>query len=148
MAFDQLTVTVQAFPPRSNPARVITAQRHATSEMEGGDETVVSNLQVPGIEPDNWRLVLTTEPPRVTVAALWIDGKPATGGLAGRLAMARDSLVGSAYAPILVSVSMQFPHPQLSSSDQQYGQRMIRAFLAAQGGFSGQIAQLAMAAAH
>jgi exosortase A len=146
-ATGQLTVTVQAFPPRSNPARVITAERWATGEFDGGDETVVSNLQVPGIEPDNWRLVLTTEPPRVTVAALWIDGKPATGGLAGRLAMARDSLAGSAYAPMLVTVSMQFPRTQMSSNDAQSAQRLIRAFLTAQGKFSEQISQLAMAAA-
>jgi hypothetical protein len=143
----ELSVVVRAFPPRSNPARVITAQRLVTGEASSNDDTVVSSLQIAGMEPATWRLVLTSEPARVTAAAIWIDGKPATGGLAGRLAMARDSLVGSAYAPILVSVSMQFPHPQLSSSDQQYGQRMIRAFLAAQGGFSGQIAQLAMAAA-
>jgi len=143
----QLTVTVQAFPPRSNPARVITAQRQTTGEIGGGDETVVSNLEVPGIEPSNWRLVLTEAPARVTAAALWIDGKPATGGLTGRLAMARDSLVGSAYAPMLVTVSMQFPRPQMFSSDEQFAQRLIRAFLTAQGKLSEQITQLAMAAA-
>jgi hypothetical protein len=146
-ATGQLTVTVQAFPPRSNPARVITAQRQATGEFEGGDETVVTSLQVPGIEPANWRLVLTAEPARVTAAALWIDGKPATGGLAGRLAMARDSLAGSAYAPMLVTVSTQFPRAQMSSIDAQSAQRLIRAFLTAQGKFSEQITQLAMAAA-
>jgi exosortase A len=143
----QLTVTVQAFPPRSNPARVITAERWATGELTGSDETVVSSLQVPGIEPDNWRLVLTTEPARVTAAALWVDGKPATGGLAGRLAMARDSLAGSAYAPMLVTVGMQFPGAQMSSNDAQSAQKLIRAFLTAQGKFSEQISQLAMAAA-
>jgi exosortase A len=146
-ATGQLTVTVQAFPPRSNPARVITAERRATGELGGDDETVVTSMQVPGIEPDNWRLVLTSEPARVTAAALWVDGKPATGGLTGRLAMARNSLAGSAYAPMLVSVAMQFPRAQLSSSDEQFAQRLIRTFLTAQGKFSEQISQLAMAAA-
>ena len=61
--------------------------------------------------------------------------------------MARDSLAGSAYAPMLVTVAMQFPRPQLSSNDQQYAQRLIRGFLAAQGKLSEQISQLAMAAA-
>ncbi len=143
----QLTVTVQAFPPRSNPARVITAQRLATGEAGGYDETVVSSLQVPGIQPGNWRLVLTGEPARVTATALWVDGKPAAGGLAGRLTMARNSLAGSAYAPMLVTVAMQFPRPQLTSSDEQYAQRLIRAFLAAQGKLSDQMTQLAVAAA-
>jgi exosortase A len=143
----ELTATVQAFPPRSNPARVITAQRLATGEAGGNDDTVVSSLQVPGMEPANWHLVLTSEPARVTATALWIDGKPATGGLAGRLAMARDSLAGSTYAPMLVTVTMQLPRQQMSSNDEQFAQRVIRAFLAAQGKFSEQITQLAMAAA-
>jgi len=146
-ATGQLTITVQAFPPRSNPARVFTAERWATAEFGSGDETVVSSLQVPGVEPANWRLVMTAEPARVTAAALWVDGKPAIGGLAGRLAMARDSLTGSAYAPILVTVSMQFTRPQLSSNEEQYAQRVIHAFLLAQGKLSEQISQLAMAAA-
>jgi exosortase A len=143
----ELTVAVQAFPARSNPARVITAQRLATGEASSNDDTVVSSLQVPGIEPRDWRLVLTSEPARVTAAAIWIDGQPATGGLHGRLAMARDSLVGSAYAPMLVTVTMQFARPQMSSNDEQLAQRVIRAFLAAQGKFSEQITQMAMAAA-
>ncbi len=146
-ATGQLTVTVQAFPPRSNPARVIIAERQATGEISGGDEAVVSNLEVPGIEPSSWRLVLTAEPARVTAAALWIDGKPATGGLTGRLAMARDSLVGAAYAPMLVTVTMQFPSSQMYASEEQFAQRLIRTFLTAQGNFSEQITQLAMAAA-
>jgi exosortase A len=146
-AMGQLTVTVQAFPPRSNPARVITAQRRATGEIVGSDETVVSSLEVPGIEPSSWRLVLTAGPARVTAAALWIDGKPATGGLAGRLAMVRDSLAGSAYAPMLVTVTMQFPRPQMYASEEQFAQRLIRTFLRAQGKLSEQITQLAMAAA-
>ena len=143
----QLTATVQAFPPRSNPASVLATQRQATGESSGNDDTVVSSLEVPGSEPASWHLVLTNEPARVTATALWIDGKPATGGLSGRIAMAHDSLAGSAYAPMLVTVTMQFPRPQLTSSDQQYAQRVIRAFLVAQGKFSEQISQLAMAAA-
>jgi hypothetical protein len=61
--------------------------------------------------------------------------------------MARDSLAGSAYAPMLVTVGMQFPGAQMSSNDAQSAQKLIRAFLTAQGKFSEQISQLAMAAA-
>jgi exosortase A len=146
-AAGQLTVTVQAFPPRSNPARVITAERVATGEIGSGDEPVVSSLTVPGIQPATWRLVLASDPQRLTAAALWIDGKPAIGGLAGRIAMARNSLGGSAYAPMLVSIGMRFPYPQVTEGDVQQAQRLIAAFLAAQPNFSDQITQLALAAA-
>jgi exosortase A len=146
-AAGQLTVTVQAFPPRSNPARVIMAERVATGEIGGGDEPVVSSLTVPGIEPSSWRLVLASDPRRLTAAALWIDGKPATGGFAERIAMARNSLGGSAYAPMLVSIAMQLPSPQGTESGVQQAQRLIAAFLTAQPKFSDQITQLARAAA-
>jgi exosortase A len=146
-AAGQLTVTVQAFPPRSNPARVITVERVATGEIGGGDEPIVSSLTVPGIEPTTWRLVLASDPRRLTAAALWIDGKPAIGGLAGRIAMARNSLGGSAYAPMLVAITMQFPYRQVTEGEVQQAQRLIAAFLAAQPKFSDQITQLAMAAA-
>ena len=145
-AAGRLTVTVQAFPPRSNPARLITAERAATGEI-GGGEPVVSNLTVPDIQPSTWRLVFASDPRRLTAAALWIDGKPAVGGLAGRIAMARNSLVGSAYAPLLVSITMQFPYPQVTESEVQQGQRLIAAFLTAQSSFSDQMVRLAMAAA-
>jgi len=48
---------------------------------------------------------------------------------------------------MLVTVTMQLPRQQMSSNDEQFAQRVIRAFLAAQGKFSEQITQLAMAAA-
>jgi exosortase A len=146
-AAGRLTVTVQAFPPRSNPARMIAAERVATGEIAGGDEPVASSLTIPGIQPATWRLVLASEPRRLTAAALWIDGKPAMGGLAGRIAMARNSLGGSAYAPMLVSIAMQFPYRQVTESEMQQAQRLIAAFLMAQPKFSDQITQLAMAAA-
>ena len=146
-AAGQLTVTVQAFPPRSNPATVIGAERQASGELTGGDETVYSSLSVPGVQPDNWRVVLVPGSPRMTAQALWINGKPAVGGLAGRFAMARNSLAGSPYAPMLVTVTMQFPHPQLRDSEVQQGQLLMRAFLTAQPKFSEQMTQLAMAAA-
>jgi exosortase A len=143
----RLTVTVQAFPARSNPARVITAERLATGEAGAGDESFISSLSVPGIEPASWRFVVASEPAKVTAAALWISGKPAMGGLAGRVAMARNSLAGSAYAPILVSVSTQFPHPQVLNNEQQQAAALIRAFLMSQRKFFDLMPQLAMAAA-
>jgi exosortase A len=141
----RLTVTVQAFPPRSNPARVIAAERAATGE--DSEEALVSALQAPGDGPETWRLVMTSDPARVTATALWIDGKPASGGLARRIAMARNSLAGSAYAPMLVSIGTQFPHSHLMNGEGEKVVGMIRAFLMSQPKFSAEITELAMAAA-
>jgi hypothetical protein len=48
---------------------------------------------------------------------------------------------------MLVTVTMQFPRPQMYASEEQFAQRLIRTFLRAQGKLSEQITQLAMAAA-
>jgi len=136
---------VQAFPPRTNSARVIAAERAVTGEA--GDEAFISTLQVPGGVPENWRLVIPADRTRATVAALWIDGKPSSGGLARRIAMARDSLAGSAFAPVLVSISTQLPHPQAVNGEDQRALETMRAFLMSQPKFSEQIAELASAAA-
>ena len=141
----RMTVTVQAFPPRTNSARVIAAERAVTGDA--GDEAFISTLQVPGGVPENWRLVIPADRTRATVAALWIDGKPSSGGLARRIAMARDSLAGSAFAPVLVSISTQLPHPQAANGEDQRALETMRAFLMSQPKFSEQIAELASAAA-
>ena len=138
---------MQAFPPRSNPAGVITAERLATGETGAGGDPFVTTLTIPGIEPGTWRFVVASDPAKVTAAALWVDGKPAVGGLTGRIAMARNSLAGSAYAPMLVSVSTQFPYSQIQGNEQQQAAELIRAFLRSQSKFSDQVAQLAIAAA-
>jgi exosortase A len=141
----RMTVMVQAFPPRSNPARVLAAERAVTGEA--GDEAFISTLQVPGGVPENWRLVITADHARVTAAALWIDGKPGGGGLGRRIAMAHDSLAGSAFAPVLVSISTQLPHPQAPNGEDQRAIETTRAFLMSQPNFSDQITELARTAA-
>jgi exosortase A len=126
-----LTIMVQTFPPRSNPASMLVAQRLVTAELRAED-AVVSSLDVPGMEPPNWRYVATTNPAYTTATALWIDGRPAQGGLAERLIMARNSIFGSAHAPVLVSVSMRSQYPQMSPAEERRRQQFIGMFLQAQ----------------
>jgi hypothetical protein len=61
--------------------------------------------------------------------------------------MARDSLAGSAFAPVLVSISTQLPNPQAGNGEDQRALETMRAFLMSQPKFSEQIAELASAAA-
>jgi hypothetical protein len=52
-----------------------------------------------------WRLVRASDPVFVAAAGLWIDGQPTTPGMAMRLRMARTSLSGASYAPVLIVIT-------------------------------------------
>lgn len=134
----RLPVTVQMFPPRSNPQVLLTAQRQATGEY-AAEDAVVSSLNGPG--GVTWRLVNTRDPDRVVAAATWINGETATGGLSQRLQLARNSMFGSSFAPLLVTVSTP-PVDQLSPVARHDARLIIEQFLAGQPDWPARFAKL------
>ena len=136
----KLTVTTEVFAPRANPAVLLAAQRRSSGEFEG-DEPEISNLNVPGVIPPDWRFVVMSAPARATASALWVDGKPARGGLAGRLAIARDSIMGTATPSVLVTLGMFATQPQLTPAQEQNARNTIADFLRAQNGLQALIVQ-------
>ncbi len=75
---------VVAFPPRTNPARILAMQRSLTAQDVAEDAAVTP---MPG---GGWQSVVTIDPPHVFATALWIDGRPG-GGLRNRVALALRS---------------------------------------------------------
>jgi len=134
----RLAVLVQMFPPRSNPQVLLTAQRQATGEFMAED-AVVSTLTGPdGI---GWRLVDTSEPDRVVASATWVNGAVASGGLSQRLQLARDSVFGSSFAPVLVTVSTP-PVTALPPAARRDAHMIIGKFLAEQPDWPARFAKL------
>ena len=133
-------MTTQVFAPRANPAVMLAAQRRLSGELEG-DEPEFSNLNVPGVIPPDWRFVVMSAPARATASALWVDGAPARGGLAGRIAIARDSITGTAQPPVLVTLGMFATQAQLTPAQEQNARNTIADFLRAQTGLQALIAQ-------
>ncbi len=140
---NRLDVTVQTFSPRVNPARIMAALRRMTGEQEAEDPTY-SNVEIPNQQPPSWRFVTTEKPARATATALWVDGQPAKGGLAGRLALARNSLFGAAQAPVLIAVSQSSTHPQLYPDEEQQIRARIAGFLGGQPALTALVGQLAV----
>ena len=110
------TLLIELFPARSNPVSLQGAVHGATGEADAFDATT-SVLHVPGGTPPAWRLVETSEPARVTAVATWIDGRPAQGGLIGRIVQARDSLFGASHAPVLVALARDAAKARLSPAE-------------------------------
>ena len=99
-----LNVLVEVFPPRSTAGPVGAEQKRLTrpTSPEDSSETVLA----PGDNtvPSAWHIVASTEPAFVAAAAVWINGETFSPGMAMRLAMARTSVFGTAFAPVLVVV--------------------------------------------
>lgn len=126
-----LVASLRLLPPHAPPAALRTARSEATGEHDAAD-AVTSTLEVDGIEPHGWRLVELQEPARISATALWIDGAPAPGGLAGRLKLAWDSVAGTDAPAVLVGASLS-PPPVLHTEQREQAQHLLRDFLAAQG---------------
>ena len=123
------------------------ATRRSAGADESAEDVVTSPLAVAHGPPSAWQLVETEKPDRVTASALWIDGDPGLGGLAGRLRQARNSLFGGDFAPVLVAVSIDGEGAPMGPRQRQQARAAIRGFLDAQGDLDARVAGLARTAA-
>ena len=94
----------EIFSPRSTAAPLMAERRRMV--MQALTEGLAENwLEADDGAPGTWRIMRSTNPAYLTAVAVWIDGKPIRPGLPMRLLMARNSLTGSAYTPIVVTVT-------------------------------------------
>jgi exosortase A len=100
--YQHLQLAITAFPARANPGAIVRAQHAAIGDL-GAEDTEVHALR--DSEAARWQLATTTEPNRLTATAIWIDGKPATGGMSQRWLQARNSVFGGDAAAVLVTIS-------------------------------------------
>jgi exosortase A len=139
-----MTVTMQALPPRSTPDSLARERRRITGEL-AAEEAIVSRL--PTLRADNgtWLLVRTTGPARAVAVASWIDGAPTQDGIAGRIRQARNSLFGSAYAPVLITAAIDYP-TRATAAEQQRTAAMLSAYVDAQANLTSDVAASAQSA--
>lgn len=142
-AGQQLVVTAEAFPRRSTANSLMRERRRITGELSA-EETTVAALPA-GRAEGNWSLIHTVGPARSVAVASWTDGAPAPDGMAGRIRQARDSLFGTAYAPVLVAAAIESPK-RLSPAEQQRTDALLRAFVDAQTNLTARVAAAAESA--
>ena len=100
-----MTIKIEVFSRRSTAGPVNAERWHLTRPPEADDTTDVPLTTLAGGTVPGWRLVQATQPTFLAAAALWIDGEPTAPGITMRLRMARASLFGGIYAPVLVVVT-------------------------------------------
>jgi len=139
-----LVVTVQAFPSRSTPDSLARERRRITGELTA-EEAAVSALPTRQAANGTWLLVQTTSPFRAIAVASWIDGAPAPGGIAGRIRQARDSLFGSAFAPVLITATIDYP-TRPATAEQQRAGAILSGFVDAQADLTSDVAAVSQSA--
>jgi exosortase A len=126
-----VTLIVEVFSPRSTVVRLAAEQRRLTESLQ--DEDVQTQVLSLPNAPAAWRLTEATKTGRAAATSLWVDGKPAQLGLAGRARQAWRSLFGGKSHPVLVVVT----------TEENRTAPRIEAFLRAQPGLPDAIGQLA-----
>ncbi len=94
----------EAFSPRSTAGPVMAERRRlvAGALSEAFSEAWLNTEQS---EPSGWRIMKSNDPFYIVGVSIWIDGKPVRPGLAMRLRMALNSLTGSRYKPMLMTIT-------------------------------------------
>lgn len=139
----QYSLRVAVLPSRSTSAAVLAAERRAGGQLQAEISTA-STLQAPA---GPWALVETDEPAGMTATSTWRDGAPAVGGIAGRIAQARDSLFGSDHAPVVVTLSWDPHADRLPPARMAEASGRLAALLARQTGWPAAIERLSREAA-
>jgi exosortase A len=125
---------LDVFGARSTAAPVLAAARRlAILPNPTNDEDIITEtkwLPLPGGPQLLWRLTHTTEPGPMIAVAIWVDGKPTTGGFATREHLAWTSLAGARIAPVVVAVAPDMDHVRMTPASMKTIEARLATMLA------------------
>lgn len=137
-----VTLTIEVFSPRTTVSAVNAEQRRLTAVI-GEDDIETRSLAVPNSPAGAWRLVETLRASRMAATSVWMQGKPAQGGLAARMRQAWNSIVGSSFSPVLLVVTANSDEPGLDGPDPREMASSIVGFLQSQPALGDLVVRLA-----
>lgn len=99
-----MDVTWEAFSPRITAAPLMAERRRLVLRAltEGLQENWLATMDEAS---SAWRIMTSSDPAFAIAVSMWVDGKPVRPGLAMRTRMAMNSLFGSTFAPMIVTVT-------------------------------------------
>jgi hypothetical protein len=123
-----MDISWEAFSPRITAAPLMAERRRlvARAETEGLQENW---LQTADGTPGTWRIMVSNEPWFAIGVSMWVDGRPIRPGLVMRAKMAMNSLIGSAFAPMVVTVTPAVDWASLNPAEAAAAAESVPAFL-------------------
>ena len=127
-----MDIAWEVFSPRITAAPLMAARRRmvARVESEGLQE---SWFQAAGNASSAWRVMMSADPPFAIAVSMWVDGQAVRPGLAVRARMAMNSLFGSAFTPIVVTITPAVDWASLSQAGRKEAVETLPDFLRAHG---------------
>jgi exosortase A len=141
-------VALEIFGSHSTAAPVLAAARRLAAVPNPTDDEEITTetewLPMAAGPQRLWRLTRTTRPGPMIAVAIWIDGQPAAGGLATRAHLAWSSLTGARIAPVVVAVSPELNHVNMTSASAEAIEARLAGLLT-QADIDGQVRRIAPA---
>jgi hypothetical protein len=136
-----MDVSWAAFSPRITAAPLMAERRRLAlrAETEGLQENW---LDTGNGTPSAWRIMHSTDPQYMIAVAMWVDGKPARPGLIMRGGMALNSVFGSSFVPMVVTVTPAVDWDALSAEQTNIAGSALPAFLLRNPGLNKTIGEL------
>jgi exosortase/archaeosortase family protein len=127
MAMD---VRWQAFSAHATAGAVMAGRRqmYRLVDTEGRSEAWLETLDG---TPSVWRVMHANDPFSVLAVGVWIDGKPVRPGMGMRMRMALDSLLGTGYVPLVVTVTPAVQWERLTGAQRKIVEGGLEEFLLA-----------------
>jgi len=142
----EMNIAIEVFSSHAT-ASPVTAERRRQTRFPGAEDLTESPVMTRAGSPiPGWRFTIADDPAFVTAAGLWIDGQPTRPGLAMRLRMARTSLTGATYAPVLVVITPVADWHKIDIRRRQELERRIAVLLEAHPEIGDRVQALAKAA--
>jgi exosortase A len=118
----------EAFSPRITAAPLMAERRRLV--LRAATEGLSENwLNSSGDTPSAWRIMHSNDPAFMIAVSMWVDGRPVRPGLAMRMRMAMNSLFGSDYTPVVVTVTPAVDWDALNAIDRKTAEASLPAFL-------------------
>ncbi|WP_428531271.1 exosortase A [Rhodopila sp.] len=136
-----MQMTWQAFSPRITAAPLMSERRRLVvhADTEGHEEHWLATGDA---TPSTWRIITSNDPAFAVAVSVWVNGKPVRPGLAMRVGMAMDSLFGSNFAPIVVTLTPAVDWTVLNPAERREAESSLATFLRNHGTLDQTIATL------
>ena len=123
-----MRMTWRVFSPRitAGPLMAERGRLVMRADTEGHEEHWLATGEA---TPSTWRMIISHDPAFAIAVSVWVDGKPVRPGLAMRVGMAIDSLFGSAFTPIVVTLTPAVDWSALSPSERGEAEAGLATFL-------------------